>query len=161
MENKLKAYLSLASIILFGLATMASLGPDASTNTTVAPSSNCAVRPANSGPIHIFISYRDNNGTPIPNAAGTIFITHEAVGNTVDCKYTNIQYFVQPFTTDSEGNFGANGWDFTHTDAQDVYRVEVLMKRTATHTGYKEVQAGYYNVRNFDFLCTGLKKIEL
>jgi len=54
------------------------------------------------------------------------------------------------------------GHDYTHTNSQDLYRVEIIIKRTATHQGCKpSAKAAVYQVRTVGFNCVGLKHNEL
>src|SRR5687768_2354289 len=106
MKSKLKACLSITSIIMFGLAAMASFGPDASTNTTV-PISDCMPMPELPGTVNVTITYRNKDGTPIPNNPGRIYVWQQFVETDGSCKPiagSTIPFYEDVYT-DASGTF--------------------------------------------------------
>ncbi|HUR31487.1 MAG TPA: hypothetical protein VMZ69_08630 [Saprospiraceae bacterium] len=150
--NKLRHTLSCLTISAFILIAFGSLGPDESTNTNIASPGDCEERPGAGGALSINIFYHDLLGIPIGNAAGTIFITHQKIGS--DCEYLLFDYFTESFATGFDGRYFTGGWEFFHDNSEDIYRVELIIKKSATHSGCRMVKAGKYNVRNFSFDCT-------
>lgn len=163
MENKLKAYLSIASIIVFGLAAMASFGPDPSTNTSVAIS-DCMSMPPISGNVSITISYKDKNGIPIPEAPGIVYIWRQEVTTDGSCKVTalGLTPLHEDIYTDANGNFVINGYPWTFDEKEELHRVEVIIEKTALYTGCRSVQVRKYGSgATFVFNCVGLRFTDL
>lgn len=160
MQNKLKPVFSLITIGLFLLLALASGGPDASTNTTVAIT-DCEPRFQAAGTLKATISVMNTEGEPIAGANVIIFIVHQEVkppGD--DCTFNRISS-TDSALTGTDGTYTYNGSEYFHDNSHDLHRVEVVILQTPLRTGYKEVQVQYYNSADFNFKCVVKRLNEL
>ena len=159
MQYKLKPILSLITVCLFLIIAVASLGPDASTNTTVAIS-NCEAKPQFAGILTVDISYTNTEGQPISEAAGSIFINHQEVNSNDDCTATTFNY-VESLYTGPNGKYFYSGFEYFHDNSEDLHRIEVIIPKNALYTGCRQVQVQKYNSATFNFVCVGKRLNEL
>ena len=157
MEGKLKPLMSVISICIFLLLAAASVGPDGSTNTTVAIK-DCESKPEYDGTFSIRIFMVDKLGNGIPDAKGTIYITHQKVKPDNTCTYT-ATFQTLNFTTNIIGGYVYVGEVFIHDNINDLYRVEVFGDSGVAPGGgtpflfdsWRAATTKYYNQDLFDF----------
>jgi len=155
MQNNVKPVISLLTIGLFLLFALASFGPDASTNTTVAIK-DCKPKPQVSGFLRVNISYKDKSGgDPIQGVGGRIFIANQTVIDEEDCEFETISS-THHFLTGSDGTYSYVGDEYFHDNAQDLHRIEIVFEKNAFFEEYRPpVQVEKYNSATFHFNCVG------
>lgn len=151
----------LICISVFILGAIASeIGPDASSNTTVAIK-DCEVKPEVEGYVTINVSFTNTQGEPIPDVGGYIFIAHQQVNDNTECKFESFFQSLDLYTG-PDGKFSyTSPFEYNHDNSQDLYRVEVLIPKSTFYTGCKEVQVQKYAVGTFNFHCVAKRLNEL
>ncbi len=149
MKNKWKSLLSFLVIGLFMMMALASLGPDKSTNTTVAIS-NCQSRPAAQGHLVITIQITDQKGESI-GGSGKLFIVHQKVRSDTTCTYDVILSLVHEFTVAYNDTYTYDGPDFIHDNSEDLFRVELILRATQLSDSYAEVKVIKYAQSTINF----------
>lgn len=138
------------------VCALASFGPDASTNTTVAIK-DCEEKPATQVKLEISVRFIwGESGLPVKQAFGSLFISHQKVINNEECTYTVDFVTIVDYITDDEGNFNYVGPTWTHDNSQDLIRVEIYRSGHAIdgYYSYKESFVGVYNQGLFSFYDT-------
>ena len=153
---------SITAIFLFLFVALASLGPDASTNTTVAlDPTKCEEKPLINSGFSVHLVHKDKvTKLPIPNAPGELFWTFQKVVGT-ECKYHVIKVDHLSFTTDAQGVFSYSSTATQMVDqlnAADLIRVEVRMDETLIYEGANAIGVAYYGPGNFSFRTFSLRK---
>jgi hypothetical protein len=120
MKIILRPILSLAAIGIFLWFAMASFG---STNTQVQVG-ECKPKPDFTGKLNILITSRHQDGTLLPNVAGTIFLVHQIIFDTATCQHMVVLSQQIPFNTGPSGSFQYLTPDFTHINGGDLWRAE-------------------------------------
>ena len=156
-----KTVYSILVILTFFLITIASLGPDQSTNVTVAmDESKCMNKPIVFNPFTVNVSHKDKKtGVPIPFASGEIIYTKQMVAGS-ECKY-EYTFLNQSFMTSAQGQYSHTFPDLVQNNAADLVRVEIRMEETATYEKGSAFDVRYCGPANFSFVITSLKKSDL
>ena len=159
MKNIVKPILSTITIGVFLVFAFASIGPDKSTNTSVAIS-NRMEKPEVAVQLTIDISFKNKAGEPIKEAFGSIFIVHQTVKKDTTCTYDSYPEDLE-FYTDMNGYYGHSGITLHHSNSEDLYRVEVVIPKTAIYNEVRKVQVLKYSNAAFTFNLTGIRLSEL
>lgn len=160
MQKRIKSLFSLITVIFFIGIGLASIGPDESTNTTVAIK-DCEWKPEVEGVLEINVSFMNTLGEPIPEAGGEIFITHQQVNPGDECTFQGFTNALDLYTG-PDGKFSyVSPFEFKHDNSEDLYRVEINIPKTALYTGCKQVQVLKYGAATFNFNCIGKRLNEL
>src|SRR5688572_14057582 len=153
MKNKMKPIYSLIAVFLFLTIALGSFGPDASTNTTVAPK-NCKDTSTVAGQLLVKVSVEGWMGTIVPFSSGELFIVHqEAVQD--GCTANVLSSTRINFSTDKEGYYTYSGFNWTHNNLEDLIRVELELY-DLSFGFYREVIVYKYDIPTFDFEVTVL-----
>ena len=159
MKNKLKGILSLATIGLFLLFTLATGKPDDSTNTKVAIT-DCMDQPEVNGILQIVINFKDKSGTPISFYNGRLYISHQDVFSLSEtCQYSTT-YDQVDFITDVNGKY-TYSIPFSHNNTKDLYRVQLAFDDTSTYAAFNQVKVAFYSTTNLTFNAVSQRLVDL
>ena len=152
MQKIVKPVFSVLIIAFFLLITLATDFDSIlyeSTNTTI-KTENCEMKPEVSGKISVTVLLLDDEGDPVNNHDGLLFVTHQKVDSDT-CTFVVAFNQTIPFTTNSQGIFVYDGPEWVHDNSQDLWRAEIKVKGDETYSSFKEVQVQYYDKSNFIF----------
>lgn len=157
MNSRKKIILSFGVIAVFTFIAIASIGPDGSTNTSVAIK-DCEVKPPVNVKLNINIDVHwervgGGTGNPVEGAFGKLFIVHQKVNSNDDCTYVADYTETIDFVCDQSGDYSFSGNTWLHDNAKDLIRVECLLIASALD-GYgpqREVQVFTYDKGSFGF----------
>jgi hypothetical protein len=148
MKNSVRAMLSLGALVLFGIFAMASWG---STNTQVQVG-QCKPKPSFSGQLTITITSKHEDGTPITNMVGKIFLVHQIIQDTTTCQHLIASTQTIPFNTGMAANFQYVTQNFTHANEGDLWRIEVDIPPVAgRYKGHRRLVAAKYSETTYLF----------
>ncbi len=152
MRKYIRPAICLATIGVFLIMAMASFGPDASSNTTVAIK-RCEEKPPVSLTLSISVTLKEEGSFPAIGEKGKLFISHQKVTNSEECIYAVESQEVIDFTTDASGSFHYTGSTWTHDNSEDLIRVELNVEGGILygHDGVKEVKVEKYGSGTFYF----------
>jgi hypothetical protein len=146
----------IGGFVLFATAT--ALGPETSTNTTVAIK-DCMEKPVVMNNFTVFVHYKEKSGAPIPGATGSVFITQQKV-NPDTCTFMAFAY-VDDLYTDGNGQFVTQGIPFVHNNSEDLWRVEVLIDMSENFNGGRKVEVVKYPGNSVIISMVGLRLNDL
>ncbi|MEP6646988.1 MAG: hypothetical protein ABJC12_07855 [Saprospiraceae bacterium] len=144
----------------FIFIAFASVGPDGSTNTSVAIS-NCMHMPDFNGVITVNVTFKQKTGEPIFGANGRLYLVDQETNPNFPCEIFTGSTSQQDFITNASGQYTFTGFQIHHNNSEDLVRVEVVIDKSSSYTGCRIVQVNKYNNVLFNFNCVGLKLEEL
>jgi hypothetical protein len=151
MNTKWKSIYSVMAIGIFAVFAAASIGPDKSTNTTVAID-KCQTKPSFQGQLSIYVEVKDQHGASV-EANGKLYIVHQKVRPDTTCSFDVLTNLVHDFSVVPNQIYFYDGPAFSHDNSEDLFRVELKINGSTTHANYQEVKVIKYAEQNINFLA--------